>query len=396
MLDRAAARRGVAEDDIVALFAARGDDFAARVRGRRCAARERSTATRHLCRQPQHQLHQHLLLPLPVLRLLQGQAVGEPARAALRSDAATKSARACARRGSAARPKSACRAASIPTTPAQTYLDICRAVKDAAPDMHIHAFSPLEVYQGAQTLGLAVARRFLRELKGGRARQPAGHRRGNPRRRGARASSARTRSTTAQWLDGRSRRALRRLAHHRDHHVRPCRRPRHWARHLLRIRAPAGRHRRLHRVRAAAVRAHGERRCICKGRARSGPTFREAVLMHAVARLVLHPAIANIQASWVKMGPGRRAGLPPGRRQRSRRHVDEREHHPRRRGEPRPGNAPEDDGGDCICSAGRVPRQRTTTYGDTPAERLRQSSVPLRRGEGRPAPASIVLQGNSL
>ena len=39
-----------------------------------------------------------------------------------------------------------------------------------------------------------------------------------------------------------------------------------------------------------------------KGRARRGPTLREAVLMHAVARLVLHPGIANIQTSWVKMG----------------------------------------------------------------------------------------------
>ena len=39
-----------------------------------------------------------------------------------------------------------------------------------------------------------------------------------------------------------------------------------------------------------------------KGRTRSGPTFREAVLMHAVSRLVLDPLIKNIQASWVKMG----------------------------------------------------------------------------------------------
>jgi FO synthase len=39
-----------------------------------------------------------------------------------------------------------------------------------------------------------------------------------------------------------------------------------------------------------------------KGRARRGPSFREAVLMHAVARLVFHGLIGNIQASWVKMG----------------------------------------------------------------------------------------------
>ena len=40
-----------------------------------------------------------------------------------------------------------------------------------------------------------------------------------------------------------------------------------------------------------------------KGRARRGPTLHEALLMHAVARLVLAPWISNIQASWVKMGP---------------------------------------------------------------------------------------------
>jgi hypothetical protein len=36
---------------------------------------------------------------------------------------------------------------------------------------------------------------------------------------------------------------------------------------------------------------------------RRGPTLRECVLLHAVSRLVLHPHITNIQASWVKMGP---------------------------------------------------------------------------------------------
>ena len=40
-----------------------------------------------------------------------------------------------------------------------------------------------------------------------------------------------------------------------------------------------------------------------RGHARRGPSFREAVLMHSVARLALHPWIGNIQTSWVKMGP---------------------------------------------------------------------------------------------
>jgi FO synthase len=48
---------------------------------------------------------------------------------------------------------------------------------------------------------------------------------------------------------------------------------------------------------------HMEAPMYLRGRARKGPTLREAVLMHAVARLVLHPHITNIQTSWVKMGP---------------------------------------------------------------------------------------------
>ena len=80
----------------------------------------------------------------------------------------------------------------------------------------------------------------------------------------------------------------------------------HWARHLL-------------RVRALQARTGGftefvplpfvpmETPIYLKGRARRGPTLREAVLMHAVARLALHPLIPNIQTSWVKMGPMARA-----------------------------------------------------------------------------------------
>ena len=48
---------------------------------------------------------------------------------------------------------------------------------------------------------------------------------------------------------------------------------------------------------------HMEAPIFLKGKTRKGPTFREAVLVHAVARLVLHPYFHNIQTSWVKMGP---------------------------------------------------------------------------------------------
>jgi FO synthase len=58
---------------------------------------------------------------------------------------------------------------------------------------------------------------------------------------------------------------------------------------------------------------HMEAPIYFKGRARRGPTWREAVLMHAVARLVLHPVVPNIQVSWVKMGiEGAKACLRAG------------------------------------------------------------------------------------
>ena len=77
---------------------------------------------------------------------------------------------------------------------------------------------------------------------------------------------------------------------------------RHWARHIMRVRD-------LQRETGGFTEfvplafVHMEAPIYIKGNARKGPTFRESVLMHAVARLALDPFITNIQASWVKMGP---------------------------------------------------------------------------------------------
>src|SRR5262249_13783315 len=77
---------------------------------------------------------------------------------------------------------------------------------------------------------------------------------------------------------------------------------RHWARHLLRIRALQKRTGGFTEFVPLPF-VHMEAPIFLRGRARKGPTFREAVLMHAVARLALDRMITNIQASWVKMGP---------------------------------------------------------------------------------------------
>ena len=76
----------------------------------------------------------------------------------------------------------------------------------------------------------------------------------------------------------------------------------HWARHLLRVRELQERTGGFTEFVPLPF-VHMEAPIYLKGRARKGPTFREAVLMHAVARLALDPVISNIQASWVKMGP---------------------------------------------------------------------------------------------
>ena len=108
-----------------------------------------------------------------------------------------------------------------------------------------------------------------------------------------------------------------------------------------------------------------------KGRARRGPTFREAVLMHAVARLALHPVIPNIQASWVKMGPdGVKACLRAGANDLGGTLMNE--SITRAAGAAHGQEMPPEQMEAMIRSIGRTPRQRTTLYGERPAERYRR------------------------
>lgn len=81
-----------------------------------------------------------------------------------------------------------------------------------------------------------------------------------------------------------------------------------WARHLVALRALQQRTGGLTEFVPLPF-VHMEAPIYRRGRARAGPTLRECVLTHAVARLALHPHVPNIQASWVKMGPARAAAL---------------------------------------------------------------------------------------
>ena len=99
-----------------------------------------------------------------------------------------------------------------------------------------------------------------------------------------------------------------------------------------------------------------------KGKARKGPTFREAILIHAVSRLVLHPYIKNIQASWPKLGhAGILASLNAGVNDLGGTLMNE--SITRAAGANHGQETSPDDLGSIISSGGRLPRQRTTSYG---------------------------------
>ena len=181
----------------------------------------------------------------------------------------------------------------------ETYINIVRTVKAAEPNMHVHAFSPLEVWQGAATLGLEVGE-YLQQLKDvglntlpGTAAEILDD--------DVREIICADKINTEQWLqvmEAAHSIGFKTTATIMYGHVEKLQ---HWARHIMRVRALQERTGGFTEFVPLPF-VHMEAPMYLKGKARKGPTFREAVLMHSVARLALHGKISNVQASWVKMG----------------------------------------------------------------------------------------------
>src|SRR2546423_2074470 len=255
------------------------------------------------------------------------------------------------------------------------YLSVLRAIKAAVPELHVHAFSALEIWQGAATLGLPLDE-YLSELRAaglGSLPGTAAEILDDEVRR----VICPDKVTTEQWLhvhDTAHRAGLRSNVTMMFGHVEP---PRSWARHLLRAREQ--------QVRSGGFTefvplpfVHMEAPMWLRGRARSGPTFGETLLVHAVARLALHPVITNIQVSWVKLGrEGVAAALRAGVSDLGGTLMNE--SISRSAGAQHGQEFPPEAMEELIRSAGRVPRQRTTLYGEGAGERRLASfgAVPL-------------------
>ncbi|MBN9145153.1 MULTISPECIES: 5-amino-6-(D-ribitylamino)uracil--L-tyrosine 4-hydroxyphenyl transferase CofH [unclassified Novosphingobium] len=241
----------------------------------------------------------------------------------------------------------------------ETYINLAKAVRAAVPEMHIHAFSPLEVSQGAKASNLSLEG-YLRALKEagldtlpGTAAEILDDE--------VRDVICPDKLTTDEWLEvieTAHRVGFKTTATIMFGHVET---PHHWARHLIRIRDLQERTGGFTEFVPLPF-IHMEAPMAIKGQARHGPTFREVRLMHAVARLVFNGRIDSIQTSWVKLGEeGVKACLNSGANDLGGTLMNE--SISRAAGAAHGQEMPPEAMEVLIRSIGRVPVQRSTAYG---------------------------------
>lgn len=246
---------------------------------------------------------------------------------------------------------------------ADNYLEYLRAVKEALPAMHVHAFTALEVAQGARASGLSIED-FLIQLRDAGLKTLPGTA-AEILDDDIRALICPDKISTEQWCE------VHRIAHRLGLRSNATimfgtvEGPRNWARHLVVVRS-------LHDAIAADGHAglfefvplpfvHMAAPIYLRGRARRGPTFAEALKMHAIARIALHGAIDNIQVSWVKMGvEGSKLALQAGANDLGGTLMNE--NISRAAGASHGQELTADAMVELIESIGRVPRRRTTLY----------------------------------
>jgi 7,8-didemethyl-8-hydroxy-5-deazariboflavin synthase CofH subunit len=181
------------------------------------------------------------------------------------------------------------------------YLRVVEAIKERLPEMHIHGFTPLEVWQGAETLGVDL-REYLTRLRDaglgtlpGTAAEILDDR--------VRVHLCPDKITTAEWAEvmiTAHETGLRATATVMFGHIDG---PRSWADHYEVIRQIQRRTGGFTEFVPLPF-VHMGSPIWLRGRSRPGPTWDEVVLIHSVARIAFDGLIPNIQASWVKLGLG--------------------------------------------------------------------------------------------
>jgi 7,8-didemethyl-8-hydroxy-5-deazariboflavin synthase CofH subunit/7,8-didemethyl-8-hydroxy-5-deazariboflavin synthase CofG subunit len=239
------------------------------------------------------------------------------------------------------------------------YIDVARAVKAAAPEIHVHGFTALEVTEGAKRLGEPLDAYLGRLMDAGLRSLPgtAAEILDDP----VREILCPDKITTDEWLE----------AHRTAHRVGlrsnvtimfgAIESPRSWARHLLRTRALQAETGGFTEFVGLPF-VHMATPLYLQRKARRGPTFREVVLMHAVARIAYRGLIDNVQFSWVKLGAAGGAQLlQAGCNDLGGTLMDE--NISRAAGATHGQEMTPDDFAELVQPLGRTLRQRTTLYG---------------------------------
>jgi FO synthase len=252
-----------------------------------------------------------------------------------------------------------------PQLPGSAYLDLARAVKDAAPGLHLHAYSPMEVVNGAARMSLSVSD-FLSAARDAGVDSLPGTA-AEILDDDVRWVLTKGKLPTAQWIEvvqSAHRLGIPTTSTMMYGHVDQ---PHHWVAHLrllARLQDESGGFTEF----VPLPFVHTSAPLYLAGVARPGPTARDNRAVHAVARLVLHGRIDHVQCSWVKLGPEQCAAVLAGG-------VDDlggtlmEETISRMAGSSYGSRKSVEELEQMVLDAGRRPRQRTTTYGSVPPER---------------------------
>ena len=186
------------------------------------------------------------------------------------------------------------------------YIDVASAVHEAVPGMHIHGFTALEVTEGARRNDEPLADYLSRLKAAGQQSLPGTA--AEILDDEIRAVLCPDKINTEEWLE------CHRIAHgvglksNVTIMFGTIEEPIHWARHIVRTRE-------LQEQTGGFTEfvglpfVHMASPIYLQRKSRRGPTFREVVLMHAVARIAYRGRIDNVQGSWVKLGFGSIAQL---------------------------------------------------------------------------------------